>query len=157
MKVLVLQNFGKVMDGNGSVIYQNAYNFSSNLNKPITIKKNSKIALLHAEVNPDTPPLDNSLVFINLGNLPINTNVGTAIKGRESNIVGIARVGNSNDDIIFNNEYVDLNNQEDITITNVQVQILDTDLQLKTALGEADDERRQTIVLGIKECDCKRR
>lgn len=74
-------------------------------------------------------------------------------KGRETTIIAPAR--SNNNDQIFNTEIsVDLHNDHDLVLTQMEVQILDTDLDLK--VFGAETGFRQTIVLGIKSgCDCK--
>lgn len=176
MRLIQLVNFRK--DGNGISVGTNN-NFICNFNKPIIIPPKSSVCLVHAEINntanvavdtgveytSDDAALTadlteetiypQELVYISIPTLPIQSMQGQAEggKGRETTI--IAPVRSNNNDQIFNTEIsVDLHNDHDLVLTQMEVQILDTDLDLK--VFGAETGFRQTIVLGIKSgCDCK--
>lgn len=147
--------------------------FTCFFNEPIVIKPNSKLVVLHAEINTVFEQLTvGDLVFINLSNMPVSMNGGNPLKGSNNNIVGCCRVGNNNADILYNDTAVDLNNQEDITLTSINVEILDTDLQLKKNLSgltggdpgaqppvpaDTFSIPRQSILIGIYECKCNKK
>ena len=63
-------------------------------------------------------------------------------------IVGVARV-NSDDAVISSGIYVDLENQEDIVLTEMSVELLDNDYDLFEF--DINTTHRQIIVLGISE------
>lgn len=175
MRLINLVNFRK--DGAGIDIGSNN-DFTCYFNRPITIKPNSKVVLLHAEINnttaaaatgttlvsaddaitadlaeSTTKPRD--LVYINIPSLPILSYTGQSNggKGRENHIVGAART--NTDEAVFSTEMeVDLHNTEPLLVTQLQVQILDTDYDLKV-FGAGNF--RQSILLGIKECNCNMR
>lgn len=175
MRLIQLVNFRK--DGNGISIGTNN-NFVCNFNKPVVIPAKSSVCLVHAEINNITAEAntgislesDNAgltanldekttepqeLVYISIPTLPIQSMQGQAQggKGRETTIIAPARTNNN--DQIFNTEIaVDLHNDHPLVLTQMEVQILDTDLDLKV-FGAATGYR-QSIVLGIKSgCDCK--
>lgn len=174
MRLINLVNFRK--DGAGIDIGSNN-DFTCYFNRPITIKPNSKVVLLHAEINNTTadsatgistlddavPPITadefttkpKELVFINIPSLPVVTHTGQSNggKGRENHIVGAART-NDTDAISSTFIEVDLNNREPLIVTQLQVQILDTDYDLKV-FGAGSF--RQSVLLGIKECNCDMR
>jgi hypothetical protein len=175
MRLINLVNFRK--DGAGIDIGSNN-DFTCYFNRPITIKPNSKVVLLHAEINNTTAGAatgkfllsDNAavtadltessdqpqdLVFINIPSLPIVSYTGQSNggKGRENHIVGAART-NDTDAVSSTFIEVDLNNREPLIVTQLQVQILDTDYDLKV-FGAGNF--RQSILLGIKECNCDMR
>ncbi len=169
MRLINLQNFRK--DSSGISIGTNN-EFTCYFNTALTIQPNSKVVLLHAEINntvgaqntalsttgtvsqeQTTQPKD--LVFINIPSLPVLTYTGQANggKGRENHIIGAVRT-NETDAVSSTFFEVDLHNKEPLTLTQLQVQILDTDYDLKT-FG-ATTGYRQIITLGIKEgCSCK--
>lgn len=195
MRYILLQNFGHNNGNRQGTIYpplntttpdyfitdttnQEVYGsrFTCFFNEPIVIKPNSKLVVLHAEINTVVP--DNrtdptgSLVFLNLSNMPVSMNGGNPIKGSNVNIVGCCRVGNNNADVIYNDTAVDLNNQEDIILTSINVEILDTDLQLKKNLSGLTGGNpsaqpptpsntfsipRQSILIGVYECKCNKK
>lgn len=175
MRLINLVNFRK--DGAGIDIGSNN-DFTCYFNRPITIKPNSKVVLLHAEINNITaatntgitttddsgpPPVTTTqqstkpqdLVFINIPSLPILSYTGQSNggKGRENHIVGAART-NDTDAVSSSFIEVDLHNTEPLLITQLQVQILDTDYDLKV-FGAGNF--RQSVLLGIKECNCDMR
>ncbi len=139
--------------------------FTCFFNEPIVIKPNSKLVVLHAEINTVFQQAPNGdLVFLNLSNMPVSMNGGNPLKGGNLNIVGCSRVGNNDADIVYNDTAVDLNNQEDLVLTSINVEILDTDLQLKKNLsGETAQQPptfeipRQSILLGVYECKCNKK
>ena len=137
--------------------------FTCFFNEPIVIKPNSKLVVLHAEINTITAAgsPNGDLVFLNLSNMPVSMNGGNPLKGGNLNIVGCSRVGNNNADIVYNDTAVDLNNQEDLVLTSINVEILDTDLQLKTNLSGMDGQDfkipRQSILIGVYECKCNKK
>ena len=156
MRLINLVNFRK--DGAGIDIGSNN-DFTCYFNQPITIQPNSKVVLLHAEINNTTAKVDTAiskeLVFINIPSLPVVTHTGQSNggKGRENHIVGAART-NDTDAISSTFIEVDLNNREPLIVTQLQVQILDTDYDLKV-FGAGSF--RQSVLLGIKECNCDMR
>lgn len=181
MRYILLQNFAHNNGDRQGTIYppltsnppfisdatnQDVYGsrFTCFFNEPIVIKPNSKLVVLHAEINTITAGqggANGDLVFLNLSNMPVSMNGGNPLKGSNLNIVGCSRVGNNNADIVYNDTAVDLNNQEDITLTSINVEILDTDLQLKQGLSGLDGADfkipRQSILLGVYECKCNKK
>tara|TARA_R110000824_G_scaffold111827_2_gene260567 strand:- start:6618 stop:7154 length:537 start_codon:yes stop_codon:yes gene_type:complete len=173
MRIINLVNFRK--DSNGIDIGSNN-DFTCYFNRAITIQPNSKVILLHAEINNTTGATatnDNQvsandavsadmagsttkpkeLVFINIPTLPIVSYTGTSNggKGRENHIIGAAKT--NVDDSVFSTGFeVDLHNTHPLLITALQVQILDTDYDLKVFGGGGPF--RQLVTIGIKECKC---
>jgi hypothetical protein len=177
MRIIKLVNFRK---GNGDVTVVGASNqFTCQFSRAVTIKKGSKVCLIHAEINNTTTLGVNTgvqhigtgsvlgdnysvettkpkeLCFINCPSLPVQSFEGQANggKGRTQNIIGVART-NTDDSIISSGIYVDLHNKQDLTLTEMTVEILDTDGDLK--VFGSGGPFRQIIVLGIKE-PCERK
>jgi hypothetical protein len=171
MRLIQLVNFRKE---NGKVTDIGASNkFTCQFSRAVTIKPHSKVCLIHAEINntlsvpegtgitlngtgtnvggayTESEYKSQDLVYINIPSLPINTVVGHANggKGQTNHIVGIARTNNT--DMPFNTGIsVDLGNTHDLVLTELQVELLDTDYDLKVfGVGPF----RQSITLGIEE------
>ena len=169
MQLIQLVNFKKE---NGQVInIGNSNRFTCQFSRPLTIKPYSRIKLIHAEINNTTtlpsstgikyvntaqPPQTQyivetnkpkDLVYINCPSLPVQTYIGQANggKGQTRNIIGLAKT-NSDDQVISTNIYVDLKNDRPIVLTEMQIEILDSDYDLKTFGGNY----RQIITLGIE-------
>lgn len=166
MRIINLVNFRK--DSAGIDVGSNN-DFTCYFNQPITIQPNSKVVLLHAEINNTTTKVDTAisttgtpsqqqttapqdLVFINIPTLPIVSYTGQSNggKGRENHIIGAART-NVNDSVFSTGFEVDLHNTQPLLVTALQVQILDTDYDLKV-FGAGNF--RQLVTIGIKECKC---
>jgi hypothetical protein len=175
MKLIKLVNFRK---GDGAVAVVGESNqFTCQFSRAVRIKKGSKVCLIHAEINNTTNLGVNTgvshigtddalnsnysvettkpkeLVFINIPSLPTLSYEGQSNggKGTTRNVIGCART-NTDDSVISTGMYVDLHNKQDLVLTEMTVQILDTDGDLKV-FGAGT--HRQIIVLGIKE-PCKR-
>lgn len=161
LKLINLVNFDKPVNGTG-VNIQNNNDFLCNFNEIIRIPPNSEVCLLHGEINNTkidpsgnvTTP--NELVYINIPTLPIKTYTGTFGKGKCNQIVGYC-ISNLEENL-NNDMYVSLNNEEEIVLTQLRVQILDTDYDLKVFGGVANPTQkfRQSILLGVRSCSCNK-
>jgi len=175
MRLIQVVNFKKE---NGAIIsVGNENDFTCQFSQAITIAPNSKVCLVHAEINDLTAAaeatgvilesadgaltanlteksdLPQNLVYINCPSLPVNTAIGMSNggKGQVRNIIGVAKT-NNNDVPFATGIEVDLHNNHPLVITELQIQILDGDYDLYNFGGVANT--RQMITLGIKECKC---
>jgi hypothetical protein len=172
MRLIQVCNFKK--EGGAVIDIGNTNNFTCQFSQAITIAPNSKICLVHAEINDvvsleDTgitlqstsPPTTanlvqkttqpKNLVYINCPSLPVSTAVGMSNggKGQVRNIVGIAKT-NDNDKPFTTGIEVDLHNTQPLVLTELTIQILDSDYDLYGFTSTS----RQMITFGIKECKC---
>lgn len=168
MRLINLLNFRKNPTQDG-LIFENNNDFTCNFNKPLIIPKNATIKLLHAQINNSklaektnlsertdaeppvivneqytTRPID--LVYINLPDLPIQSYTGHSAggKGTMNHIVGYTYTNlneNRNAQVA-----IKLNNADEIQITSMRVQILDTDYDLKV-FGASN--HRHSIMLAV--------
>ena len=155
--------------------------FTCQFNRPVRIKKGSKVCLIHAEINnvyaaaahltgvefqaagdPDSvehTTRPRQMVYINIPSLPVQTLTAQSNggKGIDNHIIGSART-NEEDAIFSTGISVDLHNQEELVLTEMSVEILDNVFDLKEFNNGVLPEviHRQTITLGIIDpCDCK--
>ena len=174
MRLIQVCNFKK--EGGAVISVGNQNEFTCQFSQPITIAPNSKVCLVHAEINDiatgynatgkilessddtltadftEKSDLPENLVYINCPSLPVSTAIGMSNggKGQVRNIIGVAKT-NNNDVPFATGIEVDLHNNTPLVITELQIQILDSDYDLYL-FGTAGT--RQTITLGIKECKC---
>lgn len=170
MRLINLVNFRKE---NGSTVQIGESNdFVCQFSRPLVIKPDSKVCLIHAEINNEVAVQESTglkqagiddalnsnyvyattkpqtLCYINCPSLPINTYTGMSNggKGKTNHIIGVARM-NTTDSIISSNISVDLENTTDLVLTELHIQILDNDYDL---FQFGTGTHRQMIMLGIK-------
>lgn len=176
MRLIQVCNFKK--EGGAVISVGNSNDFTCQFSQAITIPPNSKVCLIHAEINDltagqadgtfllssnDTITADltgstdvpKNLVYINCPSLPVSTAIGMSNggKGQVRNIIGVTKT-NVNDMPLATGIEVDLHNTHPLVLTELQIQILDGDYDLYnfTTAGT-----RQMITLGIKQCKCDKK
>jgi len=135
MKLLVLTNSKNTTPAS----FNSSTHFTALLNRVIKLPRFCQVCILSATVEDGNSP---KLHYVALNNLPVTTNVANGEKGNQTKIVG-AIISDVND---YRQNWVDLDNPAVITITDLDVSIVNQDNEESSGLTGSTE-----IILAYRE------
>ncbi len=123
MKLLVLTNSKNTVP----TTFNSSTHFTALLNRVIKLPRFCQVCVLSSSVDDANKP---KLHYVALNNLPITTNVGNGEKGNQTKIVG-AIISDANN---YRQNWIDLDNPASITITDLDVSIVNQDNEESSGL-----------------------
>ena len=128
MKLLILTNSKNTVP----ITFNSATHFNAAFNRVVKLPRFCQMCILASTVDDANNP---KLHYVALNNLPIQTNVGNGEKGNQTKIIGsiISDVAD------YRKNWIDLDNPHPITMTNVDVSIVNQDNEESSGLtGSAE-------------------
>lgn len=127
MKLLLLTNsyntyISPAQGGGVANTLASPVDFQCNFNQVVKLPAYCQMGIRAVTVDDSAP--DARRFYIELANLPIDTNVGNSGQGGKSHIIG----GSTTDHLNYSSvDWIDLDNPAEITVSNIHVRIVNQD------------------------------
>ena len=128
MKLLILTNSKNTVP----ITFNSSTHFNAAFNRVVKLPRFCQMCILASTVEDLNAP---KLHYVALNNLPVQTNVGNGEKGNQTKIIGsiFSDVGD------YRQNWIDLDNPHPITMTNVDVSIVNQDNEESSGLSGSSE------------------
>jgi len=123
MKLLILTNSKNTTP----ITFNSSTHFNAGFNRVVKLPRFCQMCILASTIEDANSP---KLHYVSLNNLPVQTNVGNGEKGNQTKIIGSIL----SDVADYRQNWIDLDNPHPITMTNVDVSIVNQDNEESSGL-----------------------
>lgn len=128
MKLLILTNSKNTVP----ITFNSSTHFNAAFNRVVKLPRFCQMCILASTIGDANAP---KLHYVALNNLPIQTNVGNGEKGNQTKIIGTIL----SDVTDYRQNWIDLDNPHAITMTNVDVSIVNQDNEESSGLSGSSE------------------